>query len=100
MKRTWRQQLSDDDKVVDIGDGDVNGFGVIGDVDDDRFGNIDDDDDFYPIGHLMCICQTMVVVEDHDGGDHAWSHHEHDAIEIGAWQFKQWAISSNSSFEV
>ena len=34
----------------------------------------------------MCIRETMVVVEDHDGGDDARSHHEHDAIEIGAWQ--------------
>ena len=25
----------------------------------------------------------MVVVEDHDGGDHAGGHHEHDAVEIG-----------------
>ena len=42
------------------------------------------DGDFYPIGHLMCVGQAMVVVEDHDGGDDARSHHEHDAIEIGA----------------
>ena len=46
----------------------------------------DDDGNCYPIGHLMCIRETMVVVEDHDGGDDARSHHEHDAIEIGAWQ--------------
>ena len=39
---------------------------------------------FYPIGHLVCISQSMMIVENHDGGDHARSHHEHDAIEIGA----------------
>ena len=53
------------------------------DHDDD---DADDDGNCYPIGHLMCIRETMVVVEDHDGGDDARSHHEHDAIEIGAWQ--------------
>ena len=26
----------------------------------------------------------MVVVEDHDGGHHGASHHEHDAVEICA----------------
>ena len=44
------------------------------------------DGDFYPIGHLVCVRQSMVVVENHDGGDHARGHHEHDAIEIGACQ--------------
>ena len=32
----------------------------------------------------MSISQTMVVVEDHDGGDHTGGHHEHDAVEVGA----------------
>ena len=27
----------------------------------------------------------MVVVEDHDGADHAAGHHDHDAGEIGSW---------------
>ena len=26
-----------------------------------------------------------MVVEDHDGGDHAGSHHEHDTVEVGPW---------------
>ena len=30
----------------------------------------------------------MVVVEDHDGGDDAGGHHEHDAVEIGTWHLK------------
>ena len=25
-----------------------------------------------------------MVVEDHDGGDHAAGHHEHDAVEVGS----------------
>ena len=33
----------------------------------------------------MCVCQPVVVVEDHDGGDHAGGHHEHDAVEVGPW---------------
>ena len=28
----------------------------------------------------------MVVVEDHDGGDHGAGHHEHDAVEVGSYQ--------------
>ena len=38
----------------------------------------------HPVRHLMSISQTMVVVEDHDGGDHTGGHHEHDAVEVGA----------------
>ena len=26
-----------------------------------------------------------MVVEYHDGGDHAGGDHEHDAVEVGAW---------------
>ena len=32
----------------------------------------------------MGVSQPMVVVEDHDGGDHARGHHEHDAVEVCA----------------
>ena len=32
----------------------------------------------------MGVSQSMVVVENHDGGDHAGGHHEHDAVEVGA----------------
>ena len=69
--------------MVDDGDDDDDEDGDDGgdDADDD---GADDDGNCYPIGHLMCIRETMVVVEDHDGGDDARSHHEHDAIEIGA----------------
>ena len=33
----------------------------------------------------MGVSQSMVVVENHDGGDHAGGHHEHDAVEVSAW---------------
>ena len=29
-----------------------------------------------------------MVVEYHDGGDHAGGDHEHDAVEVGAWPGK------------
>ena len=29
-----------------------------------------------------------MVVEYHDGGDHAGGDHEHDAVEVGAWSGK------------
>ena len=32
----------------------------------------------------MSVCLPVVVVEDHNGGDHAGGHHEHDAVEVGA----------------
>ena len=32
----------------------------------------------------MGVCLAVVVVEDHDGGDHAARHHEHDAVEVGS----------------
>ena len=32
----------------------------------------------------MGVSQSMVVVEHHDGGDHAGGHHEHDAVEVCA----------------
>ena len=38
----------------------------------------------YPAGHLVGVCLAVVVVEDHDGGDHAARHHEHDAVEVGS----------------
>ena len=34
----------------------------------------------------MRVGQPVVVVEDHDGGDDAGGHHEHDAVEVGACQ--------------
>ena len=33
----------------------------------------------------MSVCLSVMVVEDHDGGDDTGGHHEHDAVEIGAW---------------
>ena len=33
----------------------------------------------------MGVLLSVVIVEDEDGGDHARGHHEHDAVEIGAW---------------
>ena len=32
----------------------------------------------------MVVRLPRVVVEEHDGGDHARGHHEHDAVEVGA----------------
>ena len=31
----------------------------------------------------MGVGLSVVVVEDHDGGDHGAGHHEHDAVEVG-----------------
>ena len=39
----------------------------------------------HPTWHLVSVRQAMVIVENHDGGDHARSHHEHDAVEVCAW---------------
>ena len=36
--------------------------------------------------HVVVVRLSQVVVEDHDGGDHAGGHHEHDAVEISAWR--------------
>ena len=38
----------------------------------------------HPTWHLVSVRQAMVIVENHDGGDHARSHHEHDAVEVCA----------------
>ena len=35
-----------------------------------------------PGGHGVGVRLAVVVVEDHDGSDHAARHHEHDAVEI------------------
>ena len=44
----------------------------------------------HPVGHFMSVCQSVMVVEDHDGGDDRGRHHEHDAVEIsscnGSWE--------------
>ena len=34
----------------------------------------------------MGVGLSVVVVEDHDGGDHGAGHHEHDAVEVGPWE--------------
>ena len=38
----------------------------------------------YPIGHFVGICQSVMVVENHNGGHHRGSHHEHGAVEVGS----------------
>ena len=43
----------------------------------------------HPAWHLVSICLSVVVVEDHDGGDHTAGHHEHDAVKIGSCQTDQ-----------
>ena len=35
----------------------------------------------------------MVVVEDHDGGDNAGGHHEHDAVEIGTCNLEGFEVA-------
>ena len=30
----------------------------------------------------MGVHEPVVIVEHHDGGDHAGGHHEHDAVEV------------------
>ena len=47
--------------------------------------------DDYPVWHWLSVRKTMVVVENHDGRDNAWGHHEHYAVEIGSWT---WFMSS------
>ena len=38
--------------------------------------------------HLVRVRQPVVVVQDHDGGDAAGGHHEHDAGEVGALKYE------------
>ena len=33
---------------------------------------------------MVGVWPAVVVVEDHDGGDDAAGHHEHDAVEVGS----------------
>ena len=33
----------------------------------------------------MSVLLSVMVVENKDGGDDARCHHEHDAVEVGAW---------------
>ena len=45
----------------------------------------------------MGVREPVMVVEHHDGGDHARGHHEHDAVEVGACQsFKK--VSQGTPF--
>ena len=46
----------------------------------------------------MCVCQPVVVVEDHDGGDHAGGHHEHDAVEVGPWGWATQIVASRDTY--
>ena len=39
----------------------------------------------YPVRHLVSVCEPVVVVENHDSGDDATCHHEHDAVKVGSW---------------
>ena len=50
----------------------------------------------HPAWHLVSICLSVVVVEDHDGGDHTAGHHEHDAVEVGSWGY--FSISSPCTY--
>ena len=53
------------------------------DIDVEGFSNCTDP---HPGGHVVGVCLSLVVVEDHDGGDHAGGHHEHDAVEVSPWR--------------
>ena len=50
----------------------------------------------YPIGHFMGICQSVMVVENHNCGHHGGSHYEHDAVEVGSCKYIS-RIKSNDS---
>ena len=41
----------------------------------------------YPFWHLMSVRLSVMVVEDHDSGDHGAGHHEHDAVKIRPWEY-------------
>ena len=41
----------------------------------------------YPARHLMGVRLSVVIVEDHDGGDDGACHHEHDAVKIRPWEY-------------
>ena len=45
-----------------------------------------EEDNPHPGGHVVGVRLPVVVVEDHDGGDHAGGHHEHDAVEVSPWR--------------
>ena len=46
-----------------------------------------------PGGHGVGVRLAVVVVEDHDGGDDAAGHHEHDAVEVGSCgQFRYYLV--------
>ena len=51
----------------------------------------------YPFWHVVGVWLSVVVVEDHDGGDHTAGHHEHDAVEVGAWNM---VVSRGASFSL
>ena len=38
----------------------------------------------HPLWHMMSVSFSVMIVENHDGGDNTAGHHEHDTIEIGA----------------
>ena len=40
----------------------------------------------YPVWHAVSLWFPVVEIEDHDGGDHAAGHHEHDAVEVGSYK--------------
>ncbi len=40
----------------------------------------------YPVWHFMGVGQPVMVIENHDGGHYTARHHEHDAVEVGAWR--------------
>ena len=39
----------------------------------------------HPAWHLVSVRQSVVIIQNHDGCDDAWGHHEHDAVEVCAW---------------
>ena len=38
----------------------------------------------HPFWHLVSVSLSMMIVENHDGGDNTAGDHEHDAVEIGS----------------
>ena len=40
--------------------------------------------DTYPTWHFMSVSLSVMIIENHDGGDYTAGNHEHDAVEIGS----------------
>ena len=53
-----------------------------------------------PAGHVVVVRLPRVVVEEHDGGDHARGHHEHDAVEVSPWRGTKGQIKVEDAYHL